>query len=38
MSTVISVRDLTKTYDLGELQVHALRGVTLDVAPERSSR
>src|SRR5690606_34597555 len=31
MSTVVSVRDLTKTYDLGEQQVHALRGVTLDV-------
>ena len=29
---VISVADLTKTYDLGELQVHALRGVTLDVS------
>jgi len=32
MSAIISVRDLTKTYDLGEMQVHALRGVTLDVA------
>src|SRR6185295_13142115 len=31
--SVISVRDLTKTYDLGEMQVHALRGVSLDVAP-----
>jgi putative ABC transport system ATP-binding protein len=28
---LISVRDLKKTYDLGETQVHALRGVTLDV-------
>jgi putative ABC transport system ATP-binding protein len=32
MSAIISVRDLTKTYDLGELQVQALRGVSLDVA------
>ena len=32
MSTpVISVRDFTKTYDLGETQVRALRGVSLDV-------
>jgi putative ABC transport system ATP-binding protein len=30
---VIKVRDLTKTYDLGETQVQALRGVSLDVAP-----
>jgi putative ABC transport system ATP-binding protein len=28
---VISVRDLTKTYDVGEVQVPALRGITLDV-------
>src|SRR4026207_1954507 len=33
MKPLISVRDLTKTYDLGETQVHALRGVTLDVLP-----
>ena len=31
MPPLISVRDLAKTYDLGETQVHALRGVTLDV-------
>jgi len=28
---LISVRDLTKTYDLGEMQVRALRGITLEV-------
>jgi putative ABC transport system ATP-binding protein len=28
---LISVRDLKKTYDLGETQVHALRGITLEV-------
>ena len=33
MSSVISVRDLTKIYDVGEVQVPALRGVSLDVAP-----
>jgi putative ABC transport system ATP-binding protein len=31
MTPVIAVRDLTKTYTVGELQVPALRGVTLDV-------
>jgi putative ABC transport system ATP-binding protein len=29
--SVISVRDLTKTYEVGEVKVHALRGVTLDI-------
>ena len=33
MSSVISVRELTKIYDVGEVQVPALRGITLDVAP-----
>src|SRR4051812_2378817 len=33
MNPVIAVRDLTKTYDLGEMQVQALRGVSLDVSP-----
>ena len=33
MTTLISVRELTKTYDLGELKVPALRGVSLDVMP-----
>jgi putative ABC transport system ATP-binding protein len=33
MTPLISVRDLTKIYDLGEQQVRALRGITLDVMP-----
>jgi len=28
----LSLRDVTKTYDMGATQVHALRGVSLDVA------
>ena len=28
---VVSVRDVRKTYDLGETQVHALRGVSVDI-------
>lgn len=28
---LIAVRDLTKTYSLGDVEVHALRGVSLDV-------
>jgi putative ABC transport system ATP-binding protein len=31
MSPVIAIRDITKTYDVGEIQVRALRGVTLEV-------
>ena len=33
MSTVISVRNLVKTYVVGEVEVKALRGVSLDVQP-----
>ncbi len=32
MAPSISVRDLTKVYDLGEIQVRALRGVSVDIA------
>ena len=32
MNPVIAVRELTKTYTVGDLQVQALRGITLDVA------
>jgi putative ABC transport system ATP-binding protein len=31
--TVISVRDLTKTYQVGDIEVRALRGASLDVTP-----
>jgi putative ABC transport system ATP-binding protein len=30
---VIALRDVTKTYVLGDIEVHALRGVTFDIAP-----
>lgn len=33
MQPVIKVRDLTKVYELGEISVHALRGVSLDIFP-----
>jgi putative ABC transport system ATP-binding protein len=33
MNPLISIRELVKTYDLGEMQVRALRGVSLDVMP-----
>jgi hypothetical protein len=29
---IFSVRALTKRYDMGAVQVHALRGVDLDIA------
>ena len=31
MAPSISIRDITKVYDLGEIQVRALRGVTVDI-------
>lgn len=31
MNSVISIRDLTKTYHIGDIAVHALRGVNLEV-------
>jgi putative ABC transport system ATP-binding protein len=33
LTPVISVRELRKTYQLGETEVHALRGVTLTIYP-----
>jgi putative ABC transport system ATP-binding protein len=33
MPAVISVKDLTKTYDVGEVKVHALRGVSVEIQP-----
>ena len=30
-NVIISVRDLTKTFQVGDVEVHALRGVNLDV-------
>jgi putative ABC transport system ATP-binding protein len=33
MTPVISVRDLVKTYRVGDVDVRALRGITLDVTP-----
>ena len=29
---VISVRELTKTYAVGEIEVRALRGISLDIS------
>src|SRR5713226_4813665 len=33
MTSVIRVENVHKTYDLGEVQVHALRGVSLSIFP-----
>ncbi len=33
MGPIISVRDLAKTYIMGEIEVEALRGVSFDIAP-----
>ena len=35
MNNVIEVRDLHKTYDTGEVQVHALKGVSLTIESGR---
>jgi len=32
MDNIIRVRELARTYDMGEVQVHALRGVSFDIA------
>ena len=32
MDSIIAVRNLARTYEMGEIQVHALRGVTFDIA------
>ena len=32
MSDVIAIEAMTKTYKIGDIDVHALRGVTLSVA------
>jgi len=31
MTSVIEIENVTKTYDMGEIQVHALRGVSMDI-------
>jgi putative ABC transport system ATP-binding protein len=33
VESVFEARGLTKTYDMGEVQVHALQGVDLDLYP-----
>jgi putative ABC transport system ATP-binding protein len=33
MTSVIGLSDIEKTYQVGEVKVHALRGITLDVQP-----
>ena len=33
MSSLIAVRELAKVYRVGDVSVHALRGITLDIAP-----
>ena len=38
MPPVISIRNLVKTYVVGEVEVRALRGVSLDVQPRRVRR
>src|SRR5947209_20610658 len=33
MESIISVRDLARTYTMGEIEVYALRGVSFDILP-----
>ena len=34
-SSIIQLQDITRTYQMGETQVHALRGISLQVDPRK---